>query len=590
MHKPRIRKLNTIAFPLPMIVTFALAAAITVASTASGQTDATVDTLAGAAADASEATRTVRPAAVTPYLQQLVAIGSHDDTPVRRWTKLATDASALQRLVAIDELARAARFDSRAATVVRLLAAHDSDPRVRQKATLIAPRLARRLTVHVRRESSDDMPAVRVGWKHYAADELDTLVSALTQETTDPQEVAAITLSHGLTPSGELEAALVLAGGAETWADIEPIVQAMSAVGVKRIAAVSTTSRGQLTPDAVNLSLPERPRKLLTVDTNATPPLKILLGRTSNETTIRVVGLSDPQPSFAALTANLRALCRSAGNPTGPYTVDDAVVIDAGDSVHWLEVVEAINAVRTAGFRTVVMASIVPPDDTDNPIDDGGDASPTAADPDYGPELPEDAVVMFGTNLGQADSVVYVVDASGSQIATMSHVMRELQQSIGRLNDTQKFDVLFFRDGEAHQIPPTGMRLATQTERDRAVSWLTPAHNRARPAGRTDPIPALKVAFGYKPQLIVIISDNIRGDALSGHDHATLMRAIDKLDPHDRIRVSTVQWLYPDSVGTLAAMSKATDGVHRFVSPKDAGLTGRLPAVDPKIEDRTSGK
>lgn len=560
------------------------------AASASGQTDATVNTLADAAADSPESTRTVQPAAVTPYLQQLLAIGSHDDAPVLRWTTLATDASALQRLVAIDELARAARFDSRAATIVRLLAAHDSDPRVRQKATLIAPRLARRLTVHVRRGTSDDTPAVRVGWKHYPTDQLDTLVGALTQEPVDPQQVAAITLAHGLTPSGEMEAALVLAGGAEPWASIEPIVQSLSVIGVDRIAAVSTTSRGQLTPDAVNLTLPDRPRGLLTVDANASPPLKILLGRTDDETTIRVVGLSDPQPSFAALTANLRALCRSAGNPTGPYTVDDAVVIDAGDSVHWLEVVEAINAVRTAGFRTVVMASIVPPDNGDDPIDEGDDSVPTAVEPEYQPELPEDAVVMFGKNLGQADSVVYVIDASGSQIATISHVMRELQRSVGRLNESQKFDVLFFRDGEAEQIPPTGMRLATQKERDRAISWLTPKYNRARPAGRTDPIPALKVAFGYKPQLIVIVSDDIRGDALSGHDHATLMRKIDELDPHNRIRVSTVQWLYPDSVGTLAAMSEATGGVHQFVTPKDVGLDGRLPSIDPKIEDRTSAK
>lgn len=583
----RVRTPKGIGRSARTVATVGIACVVAVGSIAIAQSDDTIGTIEGAAADAPETTRVVAPAAVAPYIERLVAQGTHDDAPVRRWTKLATDPSALQRLVAIDELARAARFDSRAATIVRLLAAHDSDPRVRQKATLIAPRLAKRLSVHVRRTSTDgtNPPTVRVGWTHYTTDALETLVATLTAETTDAQRAAETALTHGMTPSGELDTALVLAAGSERWSDIEPIVQALSAIGVDTVAAVSTTERGQLTPDIANLTLPDRPNPKVATDDDATPPMKIVLGREGEDTTIRIVGLSDPQPSFAALTANLRALCRSPSNPTGPYTVDDPVVVDAGESVHWLEVVEAINAARTAGFRRVVMASITPPEGEEPP-----DTDDTTAKTVRAAYVPDDAVVMFGTNLGQADSVVYVVDASGSQIATIQHVLRELQKSIGRLDESQKFDVLFFRDGEVNEIPPTGMRMATEQERNRAIDWLTPIRNRARPAGRTDPIAALKVAFAYKPQLIVLISDDIRGDALSGNDHKTLMQTIGKLDPHDRVRVSTIQWLYPDPIGTLRKMAGATDGVHRFVSPEDVGLAGRLPKIDHEVEYRTSGK
>ena len=80
----------------------------------------------------------------------------------------------------------------------------------------------------------------------------------------------------------------------------------------------------------------------------------------------------------------------------------------------------------------------------------------------------------FGTSVGNADAVfyvhpliritrqrlrrrqVYLVDASGSLIDTLPFVLRELQQSISKLSDQQKFTVIFFQGKDVGlKVPPS---------------------------------------------------------------------------------------------------------------------------------------
>jgi hypothetical protein len=182
---------------------------------------------------------------------------------------------------------------------------------------------------------------------------------------------------------------------------------------------------------------------------------------------------------------------------------------------------------------------------------------------------PSGGSTFVGLPSGNANRIIYVVDASGSLIDTLPFVIKELSRSIGELSEEQSFTVIFFQRGREVEVPPVGWKAASAEMKKRVADFISMESGNIVPSGSTDPMPAIKRAMAYKPQLVYLLSDNITGRGRYEVDRAVLLRLIDEANRDRRTRIHTIQFLYPDPLGTLEAISREHGGLHRFIHESD---------------------
>ena len=183
---------------------------------------------------------------------------------------------------------------------------------------------------------------------------------------------------------------------------------------------------------------------------------------------------------------------------------------------------------------------------------------------------------FFGTG-GNARKIIYLIDASGSLIDSLDFVILELKRSIHQLVPEQTFTIIFFQGDRVIEVKPTGMRQATYEAKMKVIRWLDPMLGNVIPIGPTNPVPALKRALQYRPELLFILSDNITG---SGRYEVDQRRLLDEIARANRssTRINTIQFLYPDKLEryglqpTLAAIASQHGGVYRFVQGAELGI------------------
>jgi hypothetical protein len=120
------------------------------------------------------------------------------------------------------------------------------------------------------------------------------------------------------------------------------------------------------------------------------------------------------------------------------------------------------------------------------------------------PELPAWRRASFYGVRSAAQTVVFVVDCSGS-MADEDRLLRakaELRRSVAGLQFPQRFTVIFYND---EPIPMPGVILTSvdAAARDRFTAWL----RLIEPDGETDPRGALHLAMGLNPDAIYLLSD-----------------------------------------------------------------------------------
>lgn len=115
------------------------------------------------------------------------------------------------------------------------------------------------------------------------------------------------------------------------------------------------------------------------------------------------------------------------------------------------------------------------------------------------------------------ESVVYVLDKSGSMGGTpLNRVKAELVHGIRALKEEQKFGVIFYDNlawptmaGQAQVVTAQmqsgsfSLMPATDTNKKNAENWL----QQILGGGGTNPVPAMMMAIGPKPELIMLLSD-----------------------------------------------------------------------------------
>ena len=176
---------------------------------------------------------------------------------------------------------------------------------------------------------------------------------------------------------------------------------------------------------------------------------------------------------------------------------------------------------------------------------------------------------FFGLG-GNARTIVFVVDASGSLIDTLPLVLKELQSSIRMLSDKQNFTVIFFQGERVIEVPPVGLKQATVKLKRDVIRWVDPSEKNISPEQQTNPVGAIKKALKYEPDLVYLLSDNITGHGQYEVDQARLLRSI-KMANKGKAVINTIQFLYEDPLvkqgqkSTLRMIADQTKGDYRFI-------------------------
>jgi hypothetical protein len=183
---------------------------------------------------------------------------------------------------------------------------------------------------------------------------------------------------------------------------------------------------------------------------------------------------------------------------------------------------------------------------------------------------------FFGTG-GNAHHIVYLVDWSGSMVAEGRYqaVELELLRSLGDLQPSQDFHIIFFSRGAPLEVPPARLVAAGDDERAAAGRFMRDKLGRPQSDnGVTDPVPALRRAFetlqhtptSQKGRLIYLLTD---GDFA---DNAAVFAELVKLNAARDVHINTI--LYATSLevkaGTaqemLSGIAATHGGTYKWVS------------------------
>ena len=193
--------------------------------------------------------------------------------------------------------------------------------------------------------------------------------------------------------------------------------------------------------------------------------------------------------------------------------------------------------------------------------DDGTGPLAPFSPPGGGLNGPRGAV--FG-NGGNARSIVFVCDASGSMLDKFADLKVELNKAVSGLRVPQSFNVVFMQENKASALSEDALLIATPENKRKAAAFVDDAVT----LGPSDPLPALRLAFAQKPQLVYLLTD---GDF---PDNKAVLDELKKLDPEHKVKVNTIAFVSneepdPKFVDVLTKIAKDTGGSYRRVKTAD---------------------
>lgn len=173
-----------------------------------------------------------------------------------------------------------------------------------------------------------------------------------------------------------------------------------------------------------------------------------------------------------------------------------------------------------------------------------------------------------GVNVQLARRVVYAVDVSGAMAQCLDSVLLELRRSIGRLDGEQQFQVVFFREDLSGATRVVAIddannkatMLSATPDSKRRVDQLLRS---ARPSGRSAPLAGVKRALEFAPDVVFLLTSNIRRTDAGQSDNTRVLRTLEDLNPKSRITgrrpvvIKTLQFVEDDPTGLMQAIADA---------------------------------
>ncbi len=173
-----------------------------------------------------------------------------------------------------------------------------------------------------------------------------------------------------------------------------------------------------------------------------------------------------------------------------------------------------------------------------------------------------------GVNVQVARRVVYAVDVSGAMAQCLDTVLLELRRSIGRLESEQQFQIVFFREDlsgatRVVALDDAGGRATMLSATPDVKQRVDQLLRSARPLGRSAPLAGLKRSLEFGPDVVFLLTSNIRRSDTGQGDNARTLRLIDDLNPKSRITgrrpvvIKTLQFVEDDPTGLMQAIAEA---------------------------------
>ena len=172
---------------------------------------------------------------------------------------------------------------------------------------------------------------------------------------------------------------------------------------------------------------------------------------------------------------------------------------------------------------------------------------------------------MFA-DAGDARTVAFVCDASGSMIGSFQSLKAEVGKAVAALRPDQAFCVMFFSN-DRYQDFRDGRPVAATAENKRELRrWLVDIST----TGTSNPVPALERAFEGGPDLIYVVTD---GDFPNNDE---VLARVAGLNRGKQTRVNTVAFfpggeeaeLSESFVAVLTRLAEDHGGTLRVADPE----------------------
>jgi hypothetical protein len=312
---------------------------------------------------------------------------------------------------------------------------------------------------------------------------------------------------------------------------------------------------------------------------------------------VTVHHLAPPEPALPLLEIDAEPVTRPPRPPPTPLVPPATPAGASGAASAPTE--PALEQARDAAAARFTDASLAPPPAWAAPAD-----TPPVVTRE--PEPP--AAAFAGLQARAATRIVYVVDASGAMVHTLSFVLDELARSISRLQPTQSFQVILLgeRPGHpplrvlAHDADRADLVRATPANRQAARLWL----NGVVAGGRSNPLDGLRAALEIEPDLVFLLARGIQRTGTDQPDQADRTLAeLDRLNPRDPrtalrpATIKTIQFIDEDPTGLLPRIAQVHgdgEGSTRLVRPESLGdepppqPTETVPAIAEALDRAAS--
>lgn len=170
---------------------------------------------------------------------------------------------------------------------------------------------------------------------------------------------------------------------------------------------------------------------------------------------------------------------------------------------------------------------------------------------------------LWGVGEGRkANSIVYVLDRSGSMSDTFESLRSELLRTVGSLAEDQMFNIIWFSDGPATEFSP---RMAPATIENKRKAF--DAVRRIVPKGQTEPVDAIRRGFNHQPDVIYLLSDGAFGE-----ENDNVIRLIREKNRNKQTVVNTILFVEDtggDGERVLRAIAEENGGSYKHVTEKE---------------------
>jgi hypothetical protein len=172
---------------------------------------------------------------------------------------------------------------------------------------------------------------------------------------------------------------------------------------------------------------------------------------------------------------------------------------------------------------------------------------------------------------GNARRVVYVCDATGTMLGLKYKLLqKQLYKAIDILKPIQGFNVVFFKggDSDAEWSNPFAEELvvANPANKQKVRTFI----EQFQVVGKgTNPLPALRLAFAQKPQLVYFLTD---GEFNNVVGYEQVLAEVRRLNADKSVKINTIAFMSDDPKAEEALQKMARENGGRFVKVSDRDL------------------